>query len=174
MVLNLCQPSIPVERFWHLLSCAEARNFAVPLVPTALAVHVCYNFADVLNDARFGPSLKLEIIPFRMPLVAHLGDHFKLLLCGHQQFNLLVSMRHRFLNIDMFAQRHGVHTDDEVRMIRRTDADGINLVGHLVKHLAEVLEARRIRKLLHDLFRVLCAHVRVAQGDNITQACFVQ
>ena len=61
-----------------------------------------------------------------------------------------------------------------MREIRRADADRIDVLAHLVEHLAEILEARDIGKHLEDGLGVRRAHVGVAKGDDVGEAGVVE
>ena len=58
--------------------------------------------------------------------------------------------------------------------IRRANAHGINVLAHLIEHLAEILKARRIWNQLQRFLRMRRAHVRVAQRDEINHAGLVK
>jgi hypothetical protein len=61
-----------------------------------------------------------------------------------------------------------------MREVRHANADGLDVLAHLVEHLAEILEAGDVRKLLQDFERLRPAHVHVAQRDDVGEAGFVE
>ena len=97
-----------------------------------------------------------------MALVAHLRRNVVLLFSRHHQLNLTEAVGHRLFAVDMLAERHCQHGDRKMREIRYGHAHGIDVLVHLVEHLAEILVARHVRKLVEDLARLLGAHVAVA------------
>ena len=51
----------------------------------------------------------------------------------------------RLLNEDVLAVLDGSHGSREVRVVRRGNQHDVDLIGHLVEHDPEVLEARHVR-----------------------------
>ena len=75
-------------------------------------------------------------------------------------------MRKGLLDVDRLPKTHRVHRRAEVRVVGNADEDGVDLALHLVEHLAEVLEARKVRKALQGLFRMGSSDVGVAERDD--------
>ena len=106
-----------------------------------------------------------------MALVAHLRNDFGVAARHvHHQLGLHEGTAHRLFDIDMDALRHGQHGDGKVRMVRRGDSYGFNLVSHLVEHLTEVLVTLGVGEHAHDLLGMRRTHVHVAKGDDIQAA----
>ena len=166
------EPAIPVERFRHRLRRQIIRKRLA--MPAPRAVHERRDLRDVLDDARLGPRLELKIVRVRVALVPHLRGDFVFLLRRHHQFNLPEAVRHRLLDIDVLAERHGQHRDGEMREVRRRDADGVNLLAQLVEHLPEILKARHAGMRLKRLDCVRRAHVGVAERNDVRQPRGVQ
>ena len=75
-------------------------------------------------------------------------------------------MRKGLFDVDGLAQAHRVHRRAEVGMVGDPDQHGVDLVGHPVEHLPEILEARKVRKALKRLFGVRSPDVGVAERDD--------
>jgi hypothetical protein len=89
----------------------------------------------------------------------------------HQGADLADGMGQGLLAIDVLAPLDGRHGRHGVRMVGRADDHRVDLVRHLVEHLAEVLIDLGVREL-RDL-RTLAAlgpQVHVAQGDDLRAA----
>lgn len=162
------KPGIPIHSFRNFAAGGITSN--LPTVPPPFAVHVSGHFGDILDDACLSPSFELEIVGPGMPLVSHLADDFVFLLGGHHQLTFLEGVGEWFFHIDVDAEGHGQHGDGEMRMIWHGNRAGINLLGHLVEHFAEVGELRNVRKHRFDFLRVFCAELHIAQRDDIDQA----
>ena len=67
--------------------------------------------------------------------------------------------------MDTFLDR--THRDREVGEVGGADDDSLDLAGHLVEHLPEVLVLRDAGAHADDLLGVRCAHVDVAKGHDI-------
>ena len=135
-------------------------------MPAALHVHVRDDLLDVLYYAVLHVVAVLVVVCAAVPLVAHLRDDAVLLLGRHQKLALAERMRKGLLDVDRLPKTHRVHRRAEVRVVGNADEDGVDLALHLVEHLAEVLEARKIREALQRLFRVGRSDVGVAERDD--------
>ena len=137
-----------------------------------------HELSDTLHQAGFSILLELEIVATGMALITHLRDHFVFLLCLHQQIELVERVSERLLDIDSLPAAHRFHRDDKVRMIRCPHEDRVDLLVHLVKHLAKIRELRGLGELFkvsgHARFRRGVANLRVAQRYDIAQARTIQ
>ena len=71
----------------------------------------------------------------------------------------------RLFTVNVFAQLHRRNRGDRVRVVGCRDQNRIDLLFHLIEHLAEVLIPLRFRMLLVDIARPLRIHV--AERDEI-------
>ena len=60
-------------------------------------------------------------------------------------------MRQRLLHVDVDTELDAGERRDGVRVVGRGDRDRVNLIPHLVKHLAEVAELARVRPAVERL-----------------------
>ena len=71
-------------------------------------------------------------------------------------------MRERFLRDDVLAPLHALEGGSKVSMVRSVDANGVDLLAHLVEHDAEVREFLGLRErrvgfvVLAKLCFILC------------------
>ncbi len=80
-------------------------------------------------------------------------------------------MRQRLFAIDVLAPLDCGHRNDSVRVVRRGDDDGIDVLL-LVEHLAIVGPLAGVRVLLEHATRITLVHV--AQGDDILATALVE
>ena len=100
-----------------------------------------------------------------VPLVAHLRrDACRLGGLG-QLAALVQRVRQRLLAVDVLAGPDRRHRGDGVDVVGRADRDGVDVLGFLVEHLAEVLVSPRLREGLERAGRAVV--VDVAQGDDV-------
>ena len=168
VILGYTGPNVPIQCFRLRLAHRHVFDPRVPAMPTTGVVHVGSNGGHILDDAGLFPSLELEIVGFGMALVTHLGNDIIFLGGPHHDLNLLEGTCHRFLHIDMLAIADGFDGDGEVRMVGHTYRDGIDLVSHLLEHLAEILEAGSFREHVHDLLCMGCSHIYITEGHYVT------
>ncbi len=110
-----------------------------------------------------------------MPLVSHLGNHFGILPgCLHDQFRLQESAAQRLLHIYMLAFGHRHHHGRKMRKVGRGNGHRLNLVAHLVEHLAEVPEAFRVGEFGKCFLCVFCTQINIAQGNHVGQSGFIE
>lgn len=75
----------------------------------------------------------------------------------------------------MLAQRHRLDGGGEVGVVRRANANGIEVFPHLIEHLAKVVEALRIGiacEILSDVFWKL--KVDITECDGSCNSSFAQ
>lgn len=76
-----------------------------------------------------------------MALVPHLGDDPKFFFGPHQDFRFLEGAGEGLLDVDVLAERHRLNGGGEVGVVGGADRDGIDVLTHLIEHLAEIMEA---------------------------------
>ena len=168
------QPSVPIQCFGNWFTHRHVRDVRVPVMPTARRVHVsCYS-SDVFDQTGFFPCLELEVVGFGMSLVTHLGNDTEFLFGTHHHFDFLEGAGHRFFHIYMFSMSHCLDRDREMRVIRYTDCNSIDLVGHLVEHLAEILETRNFREHGNKFLSMRCTHIYITKCNHFAQTGFIQ
>jgi hypothetical protein len=101
----------------------------------------------------------------RVALVAHLSGDAVLVGRGHQFAGFPDGAHQRLLDVDVLLALHAPHRRHAVHVVGRGDDDGVDVVGFLVQHLAEVAVFRRVGEALVGGGRA--AVVDVAQGDDI-------
>src|SRR5690606_5692520 len=146
MTDGLHLPKIPIDRAWNRFRWREILDIDIPSMPSARHIHVTDDLGDILDDSRLGPCFVLEVIGIGVSLVTHLGCQFWVLPSFfHHQLHLQKGTGHRFFYVHMFpkVQRH--HGDREMGKIWHSNRYRIDLVTHLIEHLAEVLKTWNIR-----------------------------
>ena len=143
-------------------------------MPTARRVHVSCDSGNVLDQAGFFPCLELEVVGFRVSLVTHLCNNTEFLFGTHHHFNFLEGAGHRFFYIYVFSMSHCLDRDREMGMVRCTNCNGVDLVGHLVEHLAEILETRYFREHRNKFLSMRCTHIYITKCNNFAQTGFIQ
>ena len=174
MILRHAQPGVPIHRFRNRLAHRHVLDVRIPPVPAARIVHVGCDSGYILDDTGFLPGFKLEIIPFRVPLVTHLRHHAILLGRTHHDFNLMERPRHRLLYIHVDAMRHSLNRNREMGMVRHAYRYRVNLARHLVEHRTEVLIAGNFREHMDNLLRMFCTHIHIAKSHHVTKPRVVQ
>ncbi len=93
----------------------------------------------VLYDARVEPRLELEIVGLRVALVTALRHQIRVALGGvDHELALLERAAHRLLDVYVLTLIKREHYAREMREVGSLDHDGLELVAHLVEHLAEI------------------------------------
>jgi hypothetical protein len=98
-------------------------------------------------------------------LVAHLRDDAGGAGGLGQGAGLVQRVRERLLRVDVLAGVDRRHRDDGVRVVGRADGYGVDVVGLLVEHLAEILVAAGVGVIGEGLLAAFL--VDVAQGDDV-------
>ena len=82
----------------------------------------------------------------------------------------------QYLMVSAGAQSmsHCLDRDREMRVIRYTDCNSIDLVGHLVEHLAEILETRNFREHGNKFLSMRCTHIYITKCNHFAQTGFIQ
>ena len=109
----------------------------------------------------------------RVTLITHLRDHAVQAGQTQELAGLAHGLRERLLHVNVFTQ-HDRHVGrQEMHVVRRRDADGIDLVIHLDEHLPEIGIKFRLRERLLELLEVvrdplaLRAPIDIAQRDDL-------
>lgn len=119
---------------------------------------VAKNFADITDHTRANRFDRLANAIAGMTLVAHLRDHLVAIAGFEESSRLPDVVCERLLRVDMNAALHGRKRSCEMRVVRRRDDHGIDLLVHLVEHHAKVVKERlRRAPVLH----VFCAMVSI-------------
>lgn len=106
-----------------------------------------------------------------MTLITHLGDDSELLFGAHEDFRFLKGAGEGFLDVDVLAEGHGLDGCGEVCVVWCADAYGIDVLTHLIEHLAEVVEAFRIGVGFEVLFGVFGEfEIDITEGDGGSDA----
>ena len=129
---------------------------------------------NVFDQAGFFPCLELEVVAFGVSLVTHLRNDTEFLFGTHHHFYFLEGAGHRFFYIYVFSMSHCLDSDREMRVVRYTDCYGIDLVGHLVEHLTEILETRYFREHRNKFLSMRRTHIYITKSNDFTQTCFIQ
>ena len=160
-LLGHAEPQVPIERRRHRLF---LRDFGDALRPQR-AVAPCMDFRHVADLAVPNDLGALASAFVRVALVAHLRRHF--VLGG--RFAHLARFPNRahegFLHVDVLAPLHAPHGRRGVHVIRRRDNHGVDVLGFLVEHLAEVAIGGGVRERLERLGGAPVVHV--AQRDDV-------
>ena len=77
--------------------------------------------------------------------------------------------RQRLFTVNVFAKLHRPNRGDGMRVVGCRDQNRINLLFHLIKHLAEVLIRLGLRMFLVDIARPLGIHV-AERGEIVAHA----
>src|SRR5690606_33284809 len=97
-------PQLPIERLRYLLRRRKTLDVWIPPMPAPRHVHVCIYPCNVLDNSGIFPSLKLEVIRFRMSLISHLRNDLSLFTSfPHHQLHFPKGLRHRLFYIYMLA-----------------------------------------------------------------------
>ena len=138
------------------------------VVPAARVVHVGGDVGDIMHHAGLDEGLELEVILSGMALVAHLGDHVRVLeRYVDEELVLEERTAHRLFTIDVDAFLDGTHGDREMGEVGRGYEHRFDLGGHLVEHLAEVLVLGNARELGDGPLGMRRSHVDVAKCDDV-------
>ena len=98
-------------------------------------------------------------------LVSHLSDNFVARGGFPHDPRLVDRTCQRLFTVNVFAQLQRRNRGDSVGVVGCRDQNRINLLFHLIEHLAEVLIPLRFRMFLVDISRPLRIHV--AERDEI-------
>ena len=114
--------------------------------------------------------LELVVVVAGVALVAHLRRDLVFRGGLHEKFALLERVGEGLFGEDGKPALHGGHEGGEVRVVGRHHRDGVDLAVHLVEHLAEVGEARRVGILLQRGAALLAFEIGVAEGGDRAEA----
>ncbi len=123
------------------------------------------NSVHVANDPGFDPFLDEASALVGVAVVAHLGDHLSLRRGGAQFARLGDRVRKRLLDVGVLAHLDRHHRGREVHVVGCRNHNTVDLVLHLLEHLAEIAVAGRHGELLGDLPGAVEVHV--AQGHDL-------
>ena len=90
---------------------------------------------------------------------------------GHDP-DLLNRVSHRFLAVEMFAELQCRNGGVEVGMVRGADGDRVDVLGHRIEHLAEVVELFRLGELGIGVPGAVV--IDIAEGHDVLIAQCVQ
>ena len=129
--------------------------------------------AYLAEHARVEPLLHEANAFAGVALVAHLGADAVQARQPQQLPRFADGLRQRFLHIHVFAQHDGHVGRQEMHVVRRRDADRVDLVVHLEQHLPKIGVALRIRELRDQLLAVAAPTggiqipIHIAEGDDV-------
>ena len=127
--------------------------------------------SDILYDTGLFPGLELEVVLFRMSLVAHLGDDVGMPACGiHDKFGFMEGAAERLLYIDMLALVEAEHHDREMVEIRNGGGDCLELIPAFVEHLTEIPEPLGFGIHLQYGLALGSIKIYIAKGDDVHHA----
>ena len=119
------------------------------------------DFLERANGTLFDPLLRHALTVHRAALVAHLRDNFRFFRGAMQVTHLGDVIAERLLHADVLAVLDGMHRGEVMRVVGSRDDDAVDVLGHLIEHLAEVLiELRRRRRSLTGVEMVLLTLLR--------------
>ena len=172
VVANASMPSIIIHTFRNWIAFRHLSHVPIVLVPTTIVVHVSNNFGHILDDASFLPSFELEIVAFRVSLIANLSCKFWVTIRHFDEdFTFLESTDERLLAINMLAMLHSSHADKEVSVVRNADCNCIEMVAILFEKLAEISITLCIRIHVQGLLTLLALQVDIAKSYDIHHVC---
>ena len=87
----------------------------------------------------------------------------------HQQFALQEGTRHGFFQIHVLAIVQGQHSHGEMCEVRNSDADGVEVIGVLLKELPEIREKLGLGECGDGFAAALALRIYVAQGHDIAE-----
>lgn len=135
------------------------------------------NFLEFTDGTLLDPFLGEALAFHGATLVAHLGDEFGVSRCFVEIANFGDVVAERFLDADVLAMFDGVHGGGVVSVVGSGDDDGVDVFGHFVEHLAEVLVELRRRRCFFTGVEVVffalfggfieAVLVDVDEGDNV-------
>ena len=168
-------PQVPTQMRGHRLG---GKLQARPLRPKARGtIGPVMNIGDLTDQTAFNPFAQQARAGEGRALVAHHREHAFLFRKVAQRARFPQRIAKRLLQHDRLAAADRFERDRKVHVIGRRDGDDINLVGHLGKHFAVVLEELcfgKSRACFAGVIRIDIAEESnaVATGDfgDVTQA----
>ena len=131
-------------------------------MPTARVIHVCSHSSHIFDYTRIHPSLKLEIIGFRMPLISYLSYQIRTFQCSlHKQFRLIECTRQRLFHIDMLTGCQSQHGDRKVGVVGGGYSHSVKVIASLIKHLTKIAETLRLRIHVHHFLSMGGTHINI-------------
>ena len=146
-LLGRTEPDIPVESGRDLLLLAQPRQHVESRVDRLAAA---VDRVDVADRAILDPFAERANRIEGVALVAELGHDLVLLGRLHQGPDLADGMGQRLLAIDVLAPLDRRHRRHRVGVVRRADDHRVDLVAHLLEHLAIVLVHLGLGELRED------------------------
>ena len=135
-LLGRTEPEVPVEAGRNFLLLAQPRQHVDGGVDVGTAA---MDRVDVADGAVPDPLAERADRVEGVALVAELGHDLVFLGGLHQGPDLADGVRQRLLAVDVLAPFDRGHRRHGVGMVRRADDHRVDLVAHLVEHLAVVL-----------------------------------
>ena len=135
------------------------------------------------DDPLLDPLLGHALTFIGAPLVTHVGDDARLRRGLVQVTDFADVIAKRFLHADVLFVLQRPHGSEIMRVVWGGDNDTIDLVGHFVEHLAEVLiQLRHVRRrgigfsvvffaLFRGFFQALCIHVHHCDDVVVQRHC---
>src|SRR5579862_1033105 len=160
------EPLVPVQVRGHRGGVLGPRGDIRRLRPDG-AVGPEVDLLDVADQAGLDDLDRLAQVPAGASLVAHLGGD---LVLGRDLGHLpgfVDVVGQGLLRIDAFAQLHGHDAGAGVVIVGDADGDAVDLLGHLVEHLAVVEVLLGLRELRPCL--VVSLVVDVAEADDVAE-----
>ena len=170
------EPEIPVQRRWHgrLFGIRVGIEISRVKPGCARSIRPRVHGVNLADQPGLHPLAGEADALGGAALVAHLGHDARGFRGGMEAPHLGEATAHRLLDVDVLLRGDRGHRDREVHVVRRRDRDGVDLVRHLLKHQAEVLEPLGVFQLIRRP-RLLAAgdsgatafFIHVAQGDEL-------
>ena len=160
------EPEIPLEMFRNRRGALrQARHSSASSYPGVTLTDLADGlFLDELNNP--------VDVSDRVTLDAELGGDLLFAgKVGHDSY-LLNRMSHRFFAVEMLAKLQCRNGGVEVGMVRGADGDRVDVLGHRIEHLAEIVELFRLGKL--GVGVPGSAVIDIAESDDVLIAQRVQ
>ena len=162
------EPEVPVQLLGHGVLLLEARQLVDGAVGAPEGVAGGVHLGDLPDRPVPDPLAQRADPPRRVPLVAELRDHLGLAGGLADLANLVDRVGQGLLAVDVFAAFQCGHAGHRVRVVRRADHHGVDVLVHRVEHLAEIFESLGLGELLERAGRPALVHV--AQRDDVLAA----
>ena len=153
------EPQIPIQRFgnwrWFRIGAFVPPRLIAPRV----------GFTNLSNDPALDQLHRGPVRACGMDLRSHLRDKFCFFRDQAKLSRFVDVVRQRLLAINVLAMVHRGHGRCRMRVIRCGNMNRIDLVGHLIKHLAKVGEPLRLGMLFTGCSQIVC--IDIAERDDV-------
>ena len=122
------------------------------------------DFADGADGTGPDHFAKLADVVARMPLIAHLGDHFVFARGQREGAGLADGVGQRLLAINVFPHLNGMGSNEGMHVVRGGDRDCVDIFFLLFEHLAPILVVFGVRSISHCVLRLI--FINVANGND--------